>query len=190
MTGGDDKHKKTATATISIQRPIKTISYTKTIPGEEKKKTITKGMGRKPKTSGGGVSIKRKKTIPSRTPDRTTSVHLKTMNPQPLVLKTEVESTPSPPTRKKPDNITEVHKERRRVRRLITARSGSGIGAKRGQSMSNKIQRTKDKVKRFFSPWMGGADYYATTESGKSFGISKEQYKALRNAKLGVRRPL
>lgn len=187
---GPDPIKKEATATLSLNRPKKTVSYTKTIPGEQKKKEIVK---RKPVVQSQGSPspspVVRKKVVSS-TPDRTTSVHVETPPSQPLVLKTNIGGGENAPARKSPDPIVETHKERRKVRRLITTRDGSGIGAKKGQSLGNKVQRTKDKIKRLVKPTMGGTDYYATSSSGKSSSISKDQYRALKGALGGVRRPL
>ena len=70
-------------------------------------------------------------------------------------------------------------KGRKRVRRLITARDGSGIGAKRNQSFGNKVQRTKDKIKRAVDPWMGKEQYYSNA-AGKE--VDKKTYKALKKA--------
>lgn len=67
---------------------------------------------------------------------------------------------------------------RKRVQRLITSRDGHGVGAKKGQSLGNKITRTKDKIKRLVKPYMGKEEYYTHEKGGKK--IDKPTYKALR----------
>ena len=173
---GPDKKKRTV-AKLESTKKSETITLVNRTAGTETKPKPKTNF--KPKPSGVGIKVNRKpkpKVVPAKEEVRT----LRTLVPRSATIEFDV-PTPNAPALMKPKPEPELRIDQKKVRRLITARSGGGYMAKRGQSMANKIQRTKDKIKRFVSPTMGGADYYMV-RGGQSKRIGEKDYKRLKKA--------
>ena len=168
--------KKKTTAKLSFNRKPETITYEINKPGAE-----TKSLTKKVRKPGGVARIGQpKKTVVMPTREMMT---IKTLVPMDAEISSEIPNPPSPPQKPIPEN-PQLRIDQKKVRRLITARDGMGYHAMVGQSLPNKVQRIKDKIRRLISPTMGGADYYLV-QGGKSKRINKEAYKKMK--KSGVR---
>jgi hypothetical protein len=160
---GPGKKKRTV-AKLESTKKSETITLINRTAGSETKP--------KPKTN-----FKPKpKVVPAKEEVRT----LRTLVPRSAAIESDV-PTPNAPALMRPKPEPELRIDQKKVRRLITSRDGGGYMAKRGQSVSNKVQRTGDKIKRFVSPTMGGADYYMV-RGGQSKRIGEKDYKRLKKA--------
>ena len=169
--------KKKTVSKLSFNRQPETITLVNRTEATETKPRPKTNF--KPRTTGVTVKANRKPK-PVVTPAKEEVRTLKTLVPRDVSIESEV-PTPGAPATPKAKAQPELRIDQKKVRRLITSRDGGGYMAKRGQSLSNKIQRTGDKIKRLVSPTMGGADYYMVKE-GQPRRIGEKDYKRLRKA--------